>query len=293
MLKSMTGYASLSGDDGRAQWDWEIRSVNSKGLDLRVRLPDGCEALEASIRQRAQQHLKRGTVTISLRLQRQSSEARTSVDTATLEAMLVAVSTVEAEASARGIALSTATATDVLSLPGVLHVDTDPLRLPDAAREQIGPLFEALSTMRAVEGAALGQVISGQLAHMQDLHAAATKTTEARNARTGVTLKDKVRQLLSGAEVQDTPRLHQELALIAVKSDVTEELDRLQGHIDAAKGMLKAGGPVGRKLDFLMQEFNREANTLCSKAGAADLTAIGLELKLVIDQMREQIQNLE
>ncbi len=153
-------------------------------------------------------------------------------------------------------------------------------------------VFAALAEARAVEGAALARVLAAQLDRVAALVAAARETAEGRAAKSGALLRERLEAVLAVIPV-DEARLAQELAVIAVKADVSEELDRLEAHVDAARGMIAGAGPVGRKLDFLMQEFNREANTLCSKAGAADLTAIGLELKVVVDQMREQVQNVE
>ena len=161
------------------------------------------------------------------------------------------------------------------------------------AKAQIGDLIESLAAARASEGRAIVEILSGQIDQLATLATQARETAEARNAAAGDLLREKVKALLDITDLADEDRLAQELALLAVKADVTEELDRLDAHIAAARALLTGKGPVGRKFDFLMQEFNREANTLCSKSGSADLTAIGLDLKLVIDQMREQVQNLE
>jgi uncharacterized protein (TIGR00255 family) len=166
--------------------------------------------------------------------------------------------------------------------------------LIEALGADIEPLVAALAAGRAAEGAGIAGVLSGQVDRIEALVAAARETAEARGARSGALLKSRVEALMSASgAVVDAARLAQELALIAVKVDLTEELDRLTGHVAAARELIAAEGPVGRRLDFLTQEFNREANTLCSKAQSSDLTAIGLELKVVIDQLREQVQNVE
>ena len=157
----------------------------------------------------------------------------------------------------------------------------------------IGPLVAALAAARAGEGAALAATLAGQLGRIAALAAAARSTAEARAARGGELLRSRLEAVLATVATVDEARLAQELALIAVKADVTEELDRLEAHVAAAGALIADGGSVGRRLDFLMQEFNREANTLCAKSGSSELTAIGLELKVAIDQMREQVQNVE
>ena len=160
--------------------------------------------------------------------------------------------------------------------------------------EGIEALFAALATARAAEGQALTAILAAQIDRVEALTGAARATADARAGRTGALLRSRVDAVMSAASLPvDEARLAQELALIAVRADVTEELDRLQAHVAAARTLIAGDGPVGRKLDFLMQEFNREANTLCSKAQASELTAIGLELKVVVDQMREQVQNVE
>jgi len=293
VLHSMTGYASLSGDDGAVLWDWEIRGVNSKGLDLRMRLPDGGEALEPVIRTSAKAYLSRGGVTVSLRLMRKSSQSASAVDPAGLSAALSALAAIDQEAAQAGLSMAQPTAADILALPGVMRTESGRHPIPQQVADYIRPLFAAFAEMRATEGATLGRVLALQLDAMEKLIAQAKVTAEARTARAGELLRRRVADLLGNAEQADPARLSQELALIAVKADITEELDRLSAHLEAARGLMSKGGVVGRRFEFLLQEFNREANTLCAKSGSTDLTALGLELKVVIDQMREQVQNLE
>jgi len=192
--------------------------------------------------------------------------------------------------------LAQGTAADVLAVRGVLdtsavEIDTAPLRA--AILADLPPLLADFAAMRAAEGAALQAVIVGQLDEVARLTAAAAIEAAARREASSMALREAMARVLANADGVDEARLAQELALIAVKNDVTEELDRLTAHIAAARALLTDAGPVGRKFDFLMQEFMREANTLCSKAQALALTRIGLDLKTVIDQMREQVQNVE
>jgi uncharacterized protein (TIGR00255 family) len=296
-LTSMTGHADLSGASGALNWTWEARSVNGRGLDLRLRLPDGFEALDSAIRTAGAAACSRGSVTVSLRLGAGQGGAVPRLNQAALEAVLTAVEEATAAAAARGVDLTPITAAELLGLRGVLEQEqsgpAEDAEVMAAIRAGIEPLFAALALARRQEGAALTEVLGGQLTRMRDLIGEARASAEARAARTGEVLGSRVAALLSARAPVDTERLAQELALLAVKADVSEELDRLDAHVVQAEGLIRGEGPVGRKLDFLMQEFNREANTLCSKAGSTELTAVGLEMKVVIDQMREQVQNVE
>ena len=296
-LISMTGFADLTGGVGDVTWVWEARSVNGRGLDLRIRLPEGFETVEAAVRAAMTGTLSRGSVTIGLRLLRGASTAIPRLNEAALEAAIRAAETASDVAARLGLGLAPMSAADLLTLRGVLETG---LGLPSQNAEVIATLTAetvALATRlrdaRAGEGAALGRLIAAQLDRIAVLVEAARSTAEARAARSGTLLRARVEAVLAATAAVDEARLAQELALIAVKADVTEELDRLEAHVAAARQLIAGEGPVGRKLDFLTQEFNREANTLCSKAGASDLTAIGLEMKVVIDQMREQVQNVE
>lgn len=287
----MTAFASSDGSDGALSWQWEIRGVNGRGLDLRLRLPDGLGAVEQPLRGALQKALARGNVTLSLKLQRAAGGAALTLQEPVLDTVLAALATVQARA---GDVLAPSTAADILGLRGVMEAD-DSTDLPDTKRllAEAEALIAAFVTMRQTEGRALAQVMGGQLDRIATLTDAAAETATVRAAAAGTRLRAQVADLMQATETVDEGRLAQELAVLAVKADVTEEIDRLRAHITAARDLIAAGGPVGRKLDFLMQEFNREANTLCSKSGDAALTAIGLDLKLTIDQMREQVQNVE
>ncbi len=294
VLNSMTGFASLSGDNGGGKWDWELRSLNGKGLDFRVRLPDGFEALEPLMRAEAKRHLSRGNVTASLKYVDRGGVGFAQVQPDGLAAAMEALAAIEAAAEAGGFNLAPMNAADLTTIPGVLGGASDITSgVPDEVKAQVPELFALFVAMRQTEGAALGEILTGQLATVEDLIGQATTTAEARAARSGDILREKVAALVDASDQSDPARLQQELAILAVKADVTEEIDRLRAHVDAARGLLAAGGAIGRKLDFLMQEFNREANTLCSKSGSTELTQIGMDLKVLIDQMREQVQNLE
>ncbi|MEZ5755317.1 MAG: YicC/YloC family endoribonuclease [Paracoccaceae bacterium] len=298
MTVSMTGFAARKGQGAGHGWLWDLRSVNGKGLDLRLRVPDWIDGLEVALRAELGRALGRGNVSLSLKVAREdgTGEAALRVNPATLQAVLQALAEVEGAAMGAGVTLAQATAADVLGVRGVLdtsaaEADTAPLRA--AILADLAPLLADFNAMRAAEGAALQGVIAAQLGRIETLTAQARTEVEARRDATAAALKDALAKVIANAEGVDEARLTQELALIAVKNDVTEELDRLTAHVDAARGLLAEDGPVGRKFDFLMQEFMREANTLCSKAQALTLTRIGLDLKTVIDQMREQVQNVE
>jgi uncharacterized protein (TIGR00255 family) len=294
---SMTGFATRRGQYGSWSWGWDLRAVNGKGLDLRLRLPDWIDGLETGLRGALSQGLARGNVNLTLRITRDgAAEAPWRVNPDALRAALAMLAAVEEQAMATGVTLAQATQADVLMMRGVteqsgMTEDTGPLCA--ALMQDFAVLLADLQDMRASEGAALRGVVQDQLAQIADLVTAAEVQADARRDLAAQTLKDAIAKVLHAADGIDQTRLAQELALLAVKSDVTEELDRLRAHGTAATGLLAAGGPVGRKLDFLMQEFMREANTLCAKAQSLTLTRVGLDLKTVIDQMREQVQNVE
>ena len=293
---SMTGFASAKGHEAGFSWAWELRSVNSKGLDLRLRVPDWVPGLEAALRARLSRDITRGAVTLSLRLGREDETGQLTLDMAQLDAVLDALAAVETRALDRGISLAPSRAADLLGLRGVLDTasaDDDGEALKTALMTAFEPLIADFLAMRRAEGAALNDVIAAQLDTIAGLTADAAEAAQARRDEQAEALNAALARVMDGAAGVDEARIAQELALIAVKADITEELDRLTAHVAAARELLGAGAPIGRKFDFLAQEFNREANTLCSKSGAKALTAIGLELKTVIDQMREQIQNVE
>lgn len=294
MTMSMTGFATAAGAAEGWRWSWELRSVNGRGLDLRLRLPDWIPGLEQALRARVRGRAARGSLTLSLRLSREAGGPG-GIDRAAIEAALAEIRAVEGIAAAEGRELSPVRATDILAMRPAAE-------LPDEAglaalREALlahaeAELLPAFARTRVEEGRALDAILTARLDEIGDIVSRARHAAEARRAGQGAGLRAAIDRL--GAEVAvDPDRLAQEVALIWVRQDATEELDRLAAHLAAARDLVSGAGPKGRKLDFLMQEFNREANTLCAKAQDAALTALGLDLKTVIDQLREQVQNVE
>ncbi|WP_205511964.1 YicC/YloC family endoribonuclease [Ruegeria sp. AD91A] len=296
MIRSMTGFASGKGTYGLHSWSWELRSVNGKGLDMRLRVPDWLTGLEVSLRATLSKSLSRGNVTLSMRVNREDSALELALNEAAMAAALTALEQTEALAAARGITLAPARASDLLALKGMMDAETeadDPTPLVAHLTSDFKDLLAAFIDMRKTEGEALAAVLNTQLDQVAELTAQAATIAEQRKGKMAEALRENLARVLENTQGADPDRVAQELAMIAVKADITEEIDRLTAHVGAARELLAQDGAVGRKLDFLMQEFNREANTLCSKAQSSDLTSVGLELKALIDQMREQVQNVE
>ena len=297
MTISMTGFAARKGQGAGYSWVWDLRGVNGKGLDLRLRVPDWIDGLEVALRAELGKALQRGNVSLSLRVSREGEGGDSlRVNPPVLNAVLLALAMVEDTAMAQGVTLAQATAADVLAVRGVLDaaagdVDVGPLRM--AILADLPGLLADFQAMRAGEGLALNGVIAGQLDRISGLVGEAVTEAAARRDAAPLALREALARVLANAEGVDEVRLAQELALIAVKNDVTEEVDRLSAHVTAARALLGEAGQVGRKYDFLVREFMREANTLCSKAQSLSLTRVGLDLKTTIDQMREQVQNVE
>ena len=293
----MTGFASRTGEAAGFSWQWELRGVNAKGLDLRLRLPDWIDGLEAGVRAALTKALARGSVSVNLRVVRIAEDAPLTVNDAALSRVLAAIADIEVRASAAGVKLAQTTALEVLNQRGVQDANGDD---PEAVKalqvvllKDVHALIEAFCEMRASEGRALKQVLLAQIDAIADLIEAAAQAAARRAPEAKAALQAALARTLDNADNVEPERVAQELALIAVKADVTEEIDRLRAHVDAARELLDSDGSVGRKFDFLAQEFNREANTLCSKSQSTPLTRIGLDLKAAIDQMREQVQNVE
>lgn len=297
----MTGYASRAGSHTVGgtvlDWDWDMRAVNGRGLDLRLRVPDTLGFVEKPLRDRIAASLSRGNVSLALRLRVASADVAALVDEAGLAEVLAALDLIQSQAQSAGVLLQAPTSLDLLGWRAVQRQGPDLATVPQAQLAEIlladfdGVLAE-FAAARAQEGAALAGVLAGQLDQIARLTAAARALCDQRSADLRANFERAMAAVLEGAR-GDPGRVEQELALLAVKADLTEELDRLEAHCAAGRALLVAGGPVGRKLDFLTQEFNREANTLCSKAQHLEMTRIGLDLKTVIDQMREQVQNVE
>ena len=295
-IHSMTGFATGRGQGAGYSWLWDLRSVNGKGLDLRLRLPDWIDGLEAAVRAALSAQVVRGNVSLSLRVQGQGGDDGVRINPGGLQSALAALGVAEDAARTAGLALAPVTAAALLQIKGVLDAGgagDDTGAVLGALTVDLTPLIADFSAMRSAEGQALGAIIRAQIDRIADLTGAARITAEARRPLTEAALTANLARVLVSAPEADPGRVAQELAILTVKSDVTEELDRLTAHIAAARALVEGGGAIGRKLDFLMQEFMREANTLCSKSGNVDLTRIGLDLKTTIDQMREQVQNVE
>ncbi len=290
----MTGFGRGEGNSGPWKFQWEMRSLNGKSLDIRLRLPAGTEAVEQAIRACAAKHLKRSNVQVFLQLDRDEAAAGIRVNPDALAAAIAAVRAVE---QANGGQPASTDA--ILAIRGVIeHADEESDEDEVAARDQAlinaaEQAIRALAANRLEEGNRIAEVVSGQLDRIQALTAQAvanpSRTPEAIQSR----LSASIERIVAETSSLEPERLHQEAMLAAAKSDIQEELDRLFAHVLAARQLLIADGPVGRKFDFLAQELNREANTMCSKSTDTSLTHIGLELKTVIDQLREQVQNIE
>ncbi|MFY0632788.1 MAG: YicC family protein [Vannielia sp.] len=298
MVNSMTGFAARTQQGSDYTWSWELRGVNGKGLELRLRLPEWISGLEQALRTELSRALIRGNISLTLRLQRSRGEGMMQLDGAQLSQVLAALSAITREAERAGVELKAPTTAEILSMKGIAD---DPNALSEGASVALRsklmadfrPLLDSFIEMRATEGAALHAVMLAHLDKVAKLVAQARPVAEERKAEMADSLKQNLARVMENAKGLDESRVAQEVALLALKSDVTEELDRLEAHVTASRELLASEDAVGRKLDFLCQEFNREANTLCSKAQAVELTRIGLDLKAAIDQMREQVQNIE
>lgn len=300
-MHSMTGYAggavSKAIEAQTAEWEWDLRAVNGRGLDIRLRLPDGLGRLEKPLRDRLSARVARGTITLGLRLRLVQGKAGVRIDTAALSDVLVALDHIQSAAQANGVTLQAPSALEVLGWRGVQAQGPDlatisPESLDALLLADFEQVLDAFVTMRQQEGQALAAVLSAQLDEVARLTQAARSLLDLRATEMAAHFQKALAQVLDKTHA-DPARVEQELALLAVKADLAEELDRLDAHCAAGRALVHADEPVGRKLDFLTQEFNREANTLCSKAQHLEMTRIGLDLKAVIDQMREQVQNVE
>jgi uncharacterized protein (TIGR00255 family) len=293
-LSSMTGFARGHGVSGAYSWAWELKSVNAKGLDLRLRLPPGWDAVEGPARAAGAQVLARGTVYGTLTVDRAGVAPVVRVNEPVLAAVLATIKDLTGRVKAAEPRLD-----GILSLKGVIEVLDEDEREEErrAAEAAVIAGFQetvaALAAMRRHEGDALGQVLTQRVAEISALAARAELAPGRRPEAVKARIAEQVATLLDASDRFDADRLHQEAILIASKADIREELDRLASHVAQVGRLLVDGGAIGRRLDFLAQEFNREANTLCSKSNDVELTNIGIELKSVVEQFREQVQNLE
>ncbi|MDO6589528.1 YicC family protein [Loktanella sp. D2R18] len=296
MTLSMTAFAARVGAQGGVSWQWEMRGVNARGYDLRLRLPDGIDGLEPALRKAVGEVTARGNITVNLRITHEETAGELVIDELRLDMVLSALDAIQERAFTKGVTLGQPTAADVLTQRGVLvaaQVQEDDAALAAAIHADIAPLVADFNAMRRDEGAFLHDVIVGQVTQIATLVAAAEQAATARLPQMRANLTAALQRIAEDVTTIEEGRIAQELAVVAMKADITEEIDRLKAHMQAARELLAQDAPSGRKFDFLAQEFNREANTLCAKAQSTALTAIGLDLKAVIDQMREQIQNVE
>jgi uncharacterized protein (TIGR00255 family) len=293
-LASMTGFARGQGIAGSYAWAWELKSVNSKGLDLKLRLPPGWETIEPGVRARASEILSRGSVFANLTMSREGAAPVARINEPALNAVLAALKGLEGKVAGAPPSLD-----GILSLKGVMEVSEAEESEDERNAAELavvagfGDALKGLAEMRRTEGQALGKILSARLSEIGSLAARAEATPGRKPEAIKTRLTQQVTELLEASQRFDADRLHQEAIMLATKIDIREELDRLTAHVAQAKKLLADGGPIGRKLDFLSQELNRESNTLCSKANDLELTNIGLELKAVVEQFREQVQNLE
>ena len=293
-LSSMTGFARGQGVAGSYAWSWEIKSVNAKGLDLRLRLPPGWDAVEVPARTRSAEKLSRGTVYANLTVVRKGVAPTVKLNEPVLNAVLATLRGLEGKVEAAPPRLD-----GILGLKGVIEVteedeSEEERRAAEAAiLKGFDKTLADLVAMRQHEGATLGRLLTARLNEIAALAARAEGAPGRKPEAIKARLAEQVATLLAASQRFDSDRLYQEAIMLATKADIREELDRLASHLAQAQKLIADGGPIGRRLDFLAQELNRESNTLTAKANDADLTNIGLELKSVVEQFREQVQNLE
>jgi len=294
-LISMTGFARADGEWKDLRWHWEIRSVNGKSLEARFRLPAGWDGLEVRLREELAKHLRRGNCQISLTLSQSKVASNLKLNEEALQTVLEAIAVVQAK-----VKVAPPTAEGILALKGVLESgeaeesdEEERARIEKALLASFAEAVFALARARAEEGMKLEAALSEHLEKIARHTATAAASPAAGVDTMRARLKSLIAELLGASPALSEDRLAQEAAQLAIKADVREEIDRLTAHVEQARELFAAHEPVGRRLDFLAQEFNREANTLCSKAVDVSLTRIGLELKAVIDQLREQVQNVE
>ena len=293
-LKSMTGFARVDGDLDSIRWHWEIRTLNSRGLDIRMRVPSGFDGLEQRVREACSKRLGRGNCSVSLNIKREAGLGELRLNENALREVVSALGQAEKIIQANPARLD-----GILSLKGVLEYSEpeENEELIAARREALlDSLAEALDDLieaREMEGARLHQAIVNQIDEISEIVAKIESAPARQPDKIRERLRQQIRRLTSEELGLDEARLHQEAMLLATKADIEEELERLKAHIAGARELLDTNSPAGRRFEFLAQEFNREANTICSKSNDPGLTKLGLSLKAVIDQMREQVQNIE
>ena len=294
-LNSMTGFARTEGANDVCTWVWEAKSVNAKGMDARLRLPGGFVAFDAIIRERLKKRFRRGNISISLGVNWHRSNAIYQINMEALESIIKAVPEVEKLVPN----LSPVTMDGLLATRGVVESIEAPIGeikqtvLREEVLEGLEELLTTLKQARQSEGDALSSVLNAQIEEVANLCQKADGLAALLPDKIHMRLRKQVAELCAVVPTLPEERLAQESAMLMLKADVREEIDRLRAHVVAARDLMMTGGAIGRKFDFLCQELNREANTLCSKSADVELTGVGLALKAVIDQMREQVQNVE
>jgi len=293
-MNSMTGFARGSGTAYGHSWNWEIKSVNNKGLDVRARLPSFLDGYDLTIKKTVTAALTRGSVFVALNASADEDDGEFVINEGRLRSLFDVAAKYQ---DMPGV--SPASLDGLLAVKGVVEMtsaetnDADKKRLEAALTKSLHAVIEELKAARADEGARMLGVLNTQLQQVADLADAARVRAGDRIEGMHARFKMQLAKLENIEKPVPDERIAQELAILAVKADVQEELDRLDSHVEEARALLAADKPVGRRLDFLCQEFNREANTLCSKSADNELTKIGLDLKVLVDQFREQVQNIE
>ena len=290
----MTGFARSQGTLDDFSWHWELRSVNGRGLDIRLRLPSGYDALEQAARARLAASFSRGNISANLTARRTGTDVEIQLDENVLQQVLEAVEKIRSLTDAPA-----PTAEGLINTKGVLEIkerteSEETLKKKQAAiMASLDIAIKDLQSARLSEGQKLGQVIQSQLNDIKGCVGSIKSTAASQPQKITDRLKQQIDVLLGDETAIQPERLHQEIAIILTKADISEEIDRINAHLEAGCELLQQSGPVGRKLDFLTQEFNREANTVCSKSNDIEITRQGLAMKVAIDQMREQVQNVE
>lgn len=291
-VASMTGFARVDGHDDHFAWTLEVKSVNGRSLDIRCRLPSGLDALEAVARTEIPRRLKRGSINVALNLTRTAPTSSVRINRDLLTQVLALARELE------GAGAAPPRLDALLAIRGVIEVVDEDEAAPRATLEAVltaglVQVIDRLAEARAAEGARLAAILAQHLAEIVRLTEAAAQTASLQPEALKERLRTQIAALLEAVPALPEERLAQEAALLIARGDIREELDRLRAHVAAAHDLLAEGGAIGRRLDFLCQEFNREANTLCSKSGEVELTRIGLALKASVEQLREQVQNIE
>jgi uncharacterized protein (TIGR00255 family) len=293
-LSSMTGFARSHGASGPYVFEWELKSVNAKGFDLRLRLPPGWDELEALAKKRAAEQLSRGTVYANLNVKRANALSSVRINEAVLDGVIKVATQLAGKIDAVAPSID-----GLLAIKGVIELvepESDEEEDKAAKAAAVAAFDEALTglvAMRQREGTSLGEILSQRMAEIEALAKKAEMAPGRKPEAIRVRLAEQIAALLETSDRFDADRLNQEALLIAAKADIREELDRIASHVAQTRELIGKGGPIGRRLDFLAQEFHREVNTCCSKSNDIELTNTGLEMKNVVEQFREQVQNLE